>query len=110
MAFGHHADDVAQTTLLNLLHHGRLEMMEPRVSFFGGKIIVIRPLVYVPEKELVRFARSCGFPMDAPPCPRSLTSTRTKMKDLLRTIEKDCPQVKINLFRAVQEHERSCRG
>jgi tRNA 2-thiocytidine biosynthesis protein TtcA len=70
VAFGHHADDVAQTTLLNLLYHGRLETIEPRVSYFGGKIIVIRPLVYVAEKELVRFARACGFPMEDVPCPR----------------------------------------
>ncbi len=104
VAFGHHADDVARTTLLNLLYHGRLETMEPKVSFFGGKITVIRPLAYVPEKELVRFARACGFPGMGAPCPNSVTSKRATMKDLLRAIEKECPQVKTNLFRAVQEY------
>lgn len=106
VAFGHHADDVAQTTLLNLLYHGRLQTMEPKVPFFGGKITVIRPLVYVPEKELARFARACGFPAGDAPCPTSLTSKRARMKDLLRGIEKECPQVKVNLLRAVQGYER----
>ena len=46
VAFGHHADDVVETALLNLFYSGRLESMEPRVEFFGGKITVIRPLIY----------------------------------------------------------------
>jgi len=36
VAFGHHADDIAQTTLLDLFYHGRLETTEPKVEFFGG--------------------------------------------------------------------------
>jgi len=106
MAFGHHSDDVAQTTLLNLFYHGRLETTEPRVTFFGGKITVIRPLLYVPEKELFRFARACEFPVGGAPCPQGANSARTKMQNLLRTLEKDCPQVKANLFRATQQHRR----
>jgi len=104
VAFGHHAADVAQTTLLNLLYHGRLQTMEPKAPFFGGEITVIRPLVYVPEKELARFARACGFPAGHAPCPTSLTSKRARMKDLLRGIEKECPQLKVNLLRAVQAY------
>ena len=60
VVLGHHADDIAQTTLLNLVYHGRLETMEPKVSLFGGEIAVLRPSVYVPEKELVSFARARG--------------------------------------------------
>ena len=54
LALAHNADDVAQTTLLNLFYQGKLTTMYPRVSFFGGRLIVIRPLAYVPEKEIVR--------------------------------------------------------
>ncbi|MDH7485611.1 MAG: ATP-binding protein, partial [Anaerolineae bacterium] len=102
LAFGHHADDVAHTTLLNLFYHGRLETMEPRVAFFGGQIIVIRPLVYVPEKELVRFARACGFPLRPGCCPQAAASQRQRMRELLRAVEQDVPQAKRNLMRAVQ--------
>jgi tRNA 2-thiocytidine biosynthesis protein TtcA len=101
VAFGHHADDVAQTTLLNLFYHGRLETMEPRVEFFGGLITVIRPLAYVPEKELLRFARANDFPLEPYCCPNSRSSRRAKMAQLLRAIEADCPRVKVNLARAV---------
>jgi len=58
VALGHRADDIAQTTLSNLVYHGRLETMEPKVSLSGGEIAVLRPSVYVPEKERVSFARA----------------------------------------------------
>jgi tRNA 2-thiocytidine biosynthesis protein TtcA len=102
VAFGHHADDIAQTTLLNRFYHGRLETMEPKVEFFGGVITVIRPLAYVPEKETARFAQAAGFPLEQATCPHALTSRRARMAQLLRQIEADCPQVKVNLFRAVR--------
>jgi len=102
VAFGHHADDAAQTVLLNLFYHGRLERMEPRVDFFDGKITVIRPLIYVPEKEIIRFSRVAAFPVQAHRCPNSRTSRRSLMKEIIRLVEQDCPEVKTNLFRAVE--------
>ena len=62
VAFGHHADDIAHTTLLNLFYHGQLETMEPKVSSFGGRITVIRTLAYVPEKELPRGRQGVWLP------------------------------------------------
>jgi tRNA 2-thiocytidine biosynthesis protein TtcA len=107
VAFGHHADDIAQTTLLNLFYQGRLETMEPKVEFFGGVITLIRPLAYVPEKETVRFAQEAGFPLEQTTCPHALTSRRARMAQLLRQIEAECPQAKVNLFRAVQGRKRA---
>jgi tRNA 2-thiocytidine biosynthesis protein TtcA len=102
VAFGHHADDVARTTLLNLFYQGRLETMRPRVEFFGGRLTVIRPLAYVPEKELVRFAAACNFPPAPIPCTAAETSRRALMAQILRRVEKTYPKAKINLWRAVK--------
>jgi tRNA(Ile)-lysidine synthase TilS/MesJ len=102
VAFGHHADDVAETALLNLFYSGRLESMEPRVEFFDGKITAIRPLVYVPKKDLTRFAQVSGFPPPPPRCPNSLTSRRTRMQVILGELEKDHPEVRSNLRRALR--------
>jgi tRNA 2-thiocytidine biosynthesis protein TtcA len=100
IAFGHHSDDLAQTALLNLFYQGRLGTMEPKVEFFQGVLTIIRPLVYVQEKEIVRFSRASGFPLPQTTCPHAATSKRARMAQLLREIEAECPQVKINLLRA----------
>jgi tRNA 2-thiocytidine biosynthesis protein TtcA len=102
VAFGHHADDIAQTTLLNLFYQGRLETMRPRVEFFGGKLTVVRPLAYVPEKELVRFAAACEFPPAPAACSTAEASRRALMAQILRTLEKTYPKIKVNLWRAVE--------
>ena len=102
VAFGHHADDVAETALLNLFYSGRLESMEPRVEFFGGKITVIRPLIYAPKKELTRFAQASGFPPPPPRCPNSLTSRRARMQAILRELESDHQGARSNLLRALR--------
>jgi tRNA 2-thiocytidine biosynthesis protein TtcA len=102
VAFGHHADDVAETALLNLFYSGRLESMEPRVEFFGGKMTVIRPLVYVPKEELTRLAQVSGFPPPPPRCANSLTSRRARMQVLLQELERDHPGARSNLLRALR--------
>lgn len=100
VAFGHHADDLAQTTLLNLLFHGRVETMAPVRSYFGGRIRLIRPLCYVGESELARFARADGLPPPPPACPKAEQSQRALVKGMLRTTARHYRQVRINLVRA----------
>jgi len=102
LAFGHNADDAAVTVLLNLMFNGRLETMAPRVEFFDGAVTVIRPLIYIPEKELARYGEAAGFP--APPlCSQSLTSRRVQMKTLLFQFGRDQKQVRTNLWRAARQ-------
>ena len=106
IAFGHHADDIAQTTLLNLFFHGRLETMRARQELFDGRLTVIRPLAYVNEKEIVRLARECGFPPAPAPCVEAAGSRRALMAQVLRTVEREHPKAKINLWRATGGPQR----
>jgi tRNA 2-thiocytidine biosynthesis protein TtcA len=100
VAFGHHADDLAQTTLLNLLYHGKVETMAPRREYFDGLIRLVRPLCYLAEKDIRRFARASAFPPPPPDCPRSDVSRRKLAKDLLQQAEQGCPSARTNLLRA----------
>ncbi len=100
VAFGHHADDLAQTTLLNLLFHGKVETMAPRRDYFDGAIRLIRPLCYLAEADVRRFARACGFPPAPPDCPQSDHSQRQMARDLLRRAGQGCQDARINLLRA----------
>lgn len=100
VAFGHHADDLAQTTLLNLLYHGRVETMSPRRDYFDGVLRLVRPLCYLAESDVRRFARACGFPPPPEDCPQSDHSKRKLARDLLKQAEKGCKDARINLLRA----------
>lgn len=102
LAFGHHADDAAVTTLMNLMFNGRLETMAPRVEFFDGAVTVIRPLIYLAEKELTRYAGAAGFP-EPPRCPQAEQSRRSQMKAFLRQFGRDQDQIRTNLWRAARE-------
>lgn len=104
LAFGHHADDIAETILMNLFYSGRICRMEPKVSFFGGQIIVIRPLAFVEERDIVPFARASGFPIGGEPCPEGLHSRRAVVKHILREVESDRHKVKRSIYRAVERH------
>lgn len=100
IAFGHHGDDLAQTTLLNLLFHGKVETMAPRREYFDGALRLVRPLCYLAEKDLRRFARACSFPPPPPGCPQSSRSRRRLAADLLKQAEQGCRDARTNLLRA----------
>jgi len=100
IAFAHHADDLAQTTLLNLIYHGRAETMLPRRDYFDGRLPLIRPLYRIPEKELRRFARVCEFPPPPPACPQAQDSRRELARSLLRQMVDQHPLARVNLLRA----------
>ncbi len=102
LALGHHADDAAVTTLMNLMFQGRLETMEPQVAFFDGAVTVIRPLILLPEKELARYAGAAGYP-DRPPCPQGRESKRAELEAFLRRFGREQGQIRTNLWCAARE-------
>jgi tRNA 2-thiocytidine biosynthesis protein TtcA len=63
IALGHHRDDILATFFLNLFHQGKLKAMPPKLASDDGRHIVIRPLAYVAEADLVRYAEDMAFPI-----------------------------------------------
>jgi tRNA 2-thiocytidine biosynthesis protein TtcA len=104
LALAHNADDVAQTTLLNLFYQGKVTTMYPRVALFGGRLTIIRPLAYVPEREIRRYAREADFPPPPPPCPTADRSQRAVMRQVLHLVEKNNPHVRAHLWRAAKRY------
>lgn len=109
LAFGHHADDIAETTLLNLFYTATIRRMEPRVVFFDGVVTVIRPLAYIEERAIVPYVKTWGLPLEGDPCPFGQASRRALMRKVLRLVEQDCPKAKRAMYRAVERNQLALR-
>ena len=106
VAFGHHADDAAVTTLMSLMYKGKLETMEPSLDFFGGRFTVIRPLIYLPESDIVRYVKTREWTFASEQtCPRGDDARRVHFERFLATFsDKEREQFRANLWRLTREH------
>ncbi|MBN2438162.1 MAG: tRNA 2-thiocytidine(32) synthetase TtcA [Deltaproteobacteria bacterium] len=101
IAFAHHRDDIIETLLINLFYGREISTMVPDQSIFRGQLHIIRPLAYIREELVKKYARERGFPVVENGCPTSRTSQRRYVKDLLDKIEKENPGVRNNIWKAM---------
>jgi len=102
IALGHHRDDILETLMLNMFYAGKLKGMPPKLRSDDGKHIVIRPLAYVPEKLLERYAADMNFPIiPCDLCGSQPNLQRQVMKEMLHEWEKKHPGRVENLFRSM---------
>jgi tRNA 2-thiocytidine biosynthesis protein TtcA len=101
IALAHHRDDIIETLLINMFYGREISTMMPNQSIFGGKMNIIRPLSYIREGLVKKYAGERGLPVFKNPCPSSDVSKRIYVKNLLNQMEKDNRKVRDNLFRAM---------
>lgn len=106
LALGHHKDDIIQTFMLNLIFQGEISAMSPRQELFDGKIVIIRPLAYVDERDTARFSKENKFPVPHCSCPNAGKTQRNEVAKLIKTIERMSPQFKTNVFRSLGRIKR----
>lgn len=103
IALGHHRDDILETFFLNLFFGGKLKAMPPKLGSDDGKHVVIRPLAYVKEKDLARYAEVRGFPIvPCDLCGSQDQLQRKQVKQLLRAWEKEFPGRVETVFNSLQ--------
>ena len=103
IALGHHRDDILQTLLLNMFFGGRLKSMPPKLVSDDGRHVVIRPMAYVAEKDLVRWAQHRAFPIiPCNLCGSQVNLQRVQVGEMLRDWEKRFPGRIENMFTALQ--------
>ena len=92
IALGHHRDDILETLFLNMFYNGKLKGMPPKLRSDDGRHVVIRPLAYVKEADLARFAEERKFPIiPCDLCGSQETLKRREVKAMLRDWEKRFP-------------------
>ena len=109
IALGHHREDFIETLLMNQFYTGKIKAMSPLLNADDGRNIVIRPLVYVPEDEIIRYASGAGFPITCCACPAcgDQDLKRSKIKQLLSALEREQPGIKASLLASLGNVE--CR-
>ncbi|MFM2263374.1 MAG: hypothetical protein RI959_2050 [Pseudomonadota bacterium] len=103
IALGHHRDDILQTLLLNMFFGAKLKGMPAKLVSDNGEFMVIRPLAYVAEKDLIRWAQVREFPIiPCTLCGSQDNLQRQHMKDMLKDWEKRFPGRVDNMLTALQ--------
>lgn len=103
VALGHHYDDAIETFFMSLIYEARLNCFDAKCYLDRTDITVIRPLIYIEEKEIINFAEREKLPIIHNPCPADGFTKRQYVKDMLADLEKENPDVKQRIFRAVKE-------
>jgi tRNA 2-thiocytidine biosynthesis protein TtcA len=103
IALGHHRDDIVETLFLNLFFGGRLKAMAPKLLSDDGRHIVIRPLAYVAERDIARYARGRGFPLiPCRLCGSQDNMQRVAVKKMLAAWEREFPGRTESIFSALR--------
>lgn len=106
IALGHHRDDIVETLFLNLFFGGRLKAMAPKLLSEDGRHIVIRPLAYVAERDIERYARGRGFPIiPCRLCGSQDNMQRVAIKQMLADWEREFPGRTETIFSALRNVE-----
>ncbi len=103
VALGHNRDDVIETFFMSLLYESRLNTFGP-VTYLGRKdVTVIRPLVFLPEKQALSIANRLELPVRKPNCPVAGKTKREEMKDVMRFFTGLVPDAEERIMNAIAD-------
>lgn len=101
VAYAHHKDDVVDTMMLSLLYEGRFHSFLPVTYLDRSEITVIRPFLYVNERDIIGFINKYQVSIVKSPCPVDKKTKREYVKNLIRSINEENPDARERMFTAV---------
>lgn len=102
IALGHHRDDLVRTLLMSILYNGNISSMPPKLLSDNKKHIIIRPLVYCQETDIIQFAKLMEFPIiPCTLCGSQENLVRKRVKTLVDQLALDNPKVPSNILHAL---------
>ena len=91
VAYGHHATDVAETFLMNIINNKKLGALTPKVEIPESTMTIIRPMIYLDEEKIVKIHSHLDLPNFNIPCPYKKTTIREKYKRIIQAIDRGIP-------------------
>lgn len=102
IALGHNEDDVIETFILSLFYNGNIHTFAPKSYMDRSKITVIRPLIYLSEKDIKSFINRNKIVVMNKCCPMDGNSKRENIKEMISDLQKSIPNLKSNLYGAIK--------
>ena len=102
LALGHHFDDAVETFMMSLMFEGRISCFKPVTYMSRADVWQIRPMIYASEDKIAAVAEALQLPIVENPCPADTGSKRYEIKQLIRSLEKDFPDLRSKVFGSMQ--------
>lgn len=94
VALGHHVDDAIETYFMNFLFHGRMNSFEPKSYLSKTNVTLIRPMIYLEEKQIIRLVKREELPVVFNPCPVDKKTKREEIKKVVTNMANHCPDIR----------------
>ncbi|MEA4920166.1 MAG: tRNA 2-thiocytidine biosynthesis TtcA family protein [Clostridiaceae bacterium] len=104
VALGHHFDDAVETFMLSLFYEGRISCFLPVTYLDRTDLTVIRPMLYMTEREIINFVKRQNLPICKSGCPVDKTTKREDIKNLIKGLETDYHDLRLHVFGAMQRY------
>jgi tRNA(Ile)-lysidine synthase TilS/MesJ len=104
-AYAHHYDDVIETVMMSLIYEGRFHCFSPVTYLDRSDITLIRPLIYVEERDIKGFRNAFQLPVVKNPCPVDGYTKREYIKQLIKSMGSESPGLRERIFHAIQSSD-----
>ncbi|MBN1776899.1 MAG: tRNA 2-thiocytidine(32) synthetase TtcA [Clostridiales bacterium] len=106
LALAHHREDALETLLMSLIYEGRFHTFHPKTYMSRTGITVIRPMIYMPEKEVVHMQKKLSLPVQQNACPANGNTKRQEMKELLKELARRYPHLRETMLSALKNDDQ----
>lgn len=106
VALGHHLDDVVETFFMSLFYTGQMRTFSPSTFLDRSGLTMIRPLVYLPSEDIVKWVEMEDLPAIPNPCPASGHTKREEIRELLSNLSELYPDLKSRFLNALQNFDQ----
>ncbi|MBM7855395.1 tRNA(Ile)-lysidine synthase TilS/MesJ [Desulfohalotomaculum tongense] len=106
VALAHHLDDAIETFFMSFFYNAQLRTFSPRTYLDRTGLTIIRPFVYIPERDIIRLSKKAAVPVIDNPCPANRRTKREEAKELVTELSKRYPRLRENFINALKNFDQ----